>query len=1364
MKKSEIKAKGSEYTTNLQTGEMFVTGSGGGGKGGSAHVATEANNTLRSAAVVKVIEVISEGPIAGICGGARGILINNTPLQNADTTYNFPRVNWDYRVGLPSQSYMAGFASAANEVSVNATLILATPVVRTTTSVNIDSVKVAMLLPQGLTNQNTTNGDLNGSTVSFRIDVKLTSSGSWLLYNNYTINGKTVSPYEAQYRVDRPAGAGLWDIRVTRLTADPTANIKNQTTVARITEIIDVKLGYPDTAVIGLAIDAESVGSSIPIRSYMVKGKIVSVPNNYTEANIAGGTLGTTGTAYSGVWSGVFQQAWTQNPAWVLYDLLTNPRYGMGAYITVSDVDIYSFYDAAVYNDTLVPDGNGGLESRFTFGANLVTQEDAGKLLQLVAGAFRAKLIQINGKWTILQDRPSSPVRNITNSNIIDGQFVYKSTGLFERHTAFNIAWNNRSDRYLQKVSSVEDTVGIARYGYFPIDLAAFGATTEGQAIRMGKWALDSEQNQTETVTFKMGMNGFDLLPNDIFNLFDEDYTGIAGAGRIVSVTGTSVVLDKAVPLTIGSTLSVMLANGTTLESRAIVQTSGTLSSITVASAFSTAVLSRADYVVTTSAAVSRQFKVMNLRFPSDGVVDLECLYHDPSKYSRVELGINIPAPVFSTANAITNSVVLPPTALTFAETAVVNADMTVTRSILASWTAPTLGSFVTGYQVRYSRNGSSSILLDVPTTMVSLPVDADGVYTVNVVAYDGAGRVAGNSLAGTYTIDSNVAGVLGAVGSFFVKGTAALLWNTDDLTVSWLPNGANLTPTQDYLVVVKTAGGVELTREITTDTKYTYTLARNRADNLVLGNIPSSTIQITITPRDLFSRNGATVSATFVNGAPAAVTGLTVFAGTKAATIQWASATDVDVIGYLLWRGTTSTFTPSLSNLVCEGFLNSFTEVNLADSTTYYYKAAAYDIFSRNTAGTGLNISAAASGVTSSGSSINEYQLTGTLFRPNDPSLNSISWTAGTAYQSAGSGAGTTWAVSAGNAAWTSGILYIYYVSGASTLSATTNIVTATAANQVIVATYRGGVNFEAGYGRAYLDGSLVLAGTVAASAIVAGSITATQLAATNLSGIFADLGTITAGNITVNTSGFIRGGQTAYATGTGFHLGYSGAAYKFSIGTGAAGVMSAGLSWDGALLTIAGEVKSLVLASGGNIRSGMTAYATGDGYFLENTAGVTKFAMGSGTAGTLTKGFSYNSSTNVFSVEGELIATGNVLNDAITNAVTSYTQAFTGNLAPPKTFATATIIASLTITTTGKKVVLLASASGQGASTNFALSRDGVQLGGAVTLNASGPVAMNFVDTPVAGTYLYELRLYNGSTTYGAQNRFLMAMEVKK
>ena len=1138
--KDYIVAEGSEYTVNLETGETFITGEKG--KGGGGRTAVEANNTLRSAAVVRIVEVLSEGPIVGICGGARGILINSTPLQNLDGSYNFPRVAWDYRVGLPVQDYMPGFPSASSEVNVASPVLAATPVVRTVSSANIDAIKVVVQLPNGLSSQNLKNGDLNGSNISFRVDTKLTSQGNWVAYNTYTISGKTTSPYESQYRVQRPAGAGPWDVRVVRLTADSTQSaLRNNLSWARMTEIVDAKLGFEDTAVVGIAIDAESVGSSIPTRSYMVKGRIISVPANYNPET----------RVYSGIWNGTFKQAWSDNPAWVLYDILTHERYGMGEFITNSDIDKFSFYDAAVYNDQLVPDGKGGQEPRFTFSTVISTQEAAGKILQLVAGAFNSTLVQINGKWTILQDRPTSPARNITNSSVIDGEFVYKSSGLFDRHTGFNVTWNDRTDRYLLKTSVTEDLVGINRYGYVPYDLAAYGATTEGQAIRKGKWALETELNQTELVSFKMGMNGFDLINNDIVSVFDEDYTETVGEGRILNAVGNKITLDKKVQVNTGAKITFTLADGYTTVMATITNPNEETDTITISAVPAQPILDMSVFIVI-NAVEPRQFKILNLTYPEEGQVQVEAVFHDPSKYNRVELGINIPAPVYSDTNRVTDSVVVPPTDLIFVEQAVRNADNTITRSLLVNWTPAKTGSIATGYYVQYNRDEDSTTYDQTPVAAYTVPISGDGTYNVAITARDGLGRTAGTTLAGTYVVNAETLSALSGVSNLYVKGTTSLNWNTSDLNISWLANAANLKLTQDYEVLVKTNGGVLLHQEIVTSAEFVYTLNQNRADHLRLGGVPSGTLQITVTPRDFFSRKGTATIVTFTNLPPAAVAGLTVYAGYQSANIQWTNLNEPDVVGYMVWRGLSAGFAVSQANLIGEGLINTFKDLPLLDSTTYYYKVAAYDVFSRNVNGTGLNVTSSLGSTTTSGANVNEYVLSGSVFKPNDPNTNSVSWSAGQVYQTLGVGLGTTWAISAGEATWTAGVTFIYYRSGDTFLTATSTLTNAIGTNKIIVATYRGGNLIESGNGNVFTDGSLILAGTVATAQLAVGAVMAENIAVTQLQAISSDLGEMTGGSLTMNSEGFVRGGQVGFAQGDGFFLGGSEGAYKLSIGQG--------------------------------------------------------------------------------------------------------------------------------------------------------------------------------------------------------------------
>ena len=1102
--------------------DLEISGSGGGKGGGGGRPAVEAPNTLRSSASVHIVEVISEGEIVGISGGAQGIYFNDTPLMRADgTTYNFNRAVWDYRVGLPSQPYMKGFSAAESVSTVNADVtILSGPITRTVLATT-DALKVTILLPNGLYLQDTTTGDMNGTSVNFTIDTKITSSGSWGAASSYTIEGKTTSPYERQYRVERPVGtfSGTWDVRITRITADDTSAAKRSAikfeNYTEIQEVKDATTEYDNTAVVGLVVDAQSVGNAVPVRSYLVKGIKVQVPSNYNPVT----------RVYSGTWNGTFQTAWTDNPAWVLYDLITNARYGLGEFIPASRVDKYSFYDASVYNDAGytctsggtyisggVPNGAGGYEPRYTFNTVIASREDAFRVFQTVAGAMRGNLVDFNGLITLLQDRPSSPVKLVTKANVISGNFDYKSSGLFERHTAFNVTYNDKWDRHLQKVVTIDATTqsgafgtalaaAQAKYGYNPIDIAAYGCVTESQALRHGRWAVDTELNQTEIVQFKMSLNGFDLLPGEIIKLYDEDYAAAIGGGRIVSVTGTTVVLDRAVTLTAGSTIDVVLADGTTIETKNIVETSGTVSTFTVASGFSQSVLAGADTIVTTIVP-ARQFKILAIKQDQENQISVEAVFHDPNKYSRVETGVSIATPLFSNALVTSCSA---PNNLTFKETSV-NTDNTIKRSLLVSWQQPASG-IASYYTFMYRANGGSWITINsLKTTVYELVNILGGTYDVKIYAHTAYGNQS-PELAGSYSIVTNAGGLstLNAPTTLVEQNGGGSGFTTQDLNFKWTNPSSNasvLSATlrdfevrivrvsdsvvlRTYYVPLVAAGSVQ-------NSSYSY--VQNQVDT---SNVPSRTVKVEVRCRDTNGNLTAPVSTTFTNPAPAAVTGLTCTGGFGGVNLKWNTIADIDVSGYLVWRDVTSGFTPGIGNLIADLSANAFLSGGLADATTYYYKVAGYDSFIPETdkaSGTGLNISAVSNATTLAPAATNEYQLNGVTWTPNSPSTNSVAWTACTAVKTQGSSIGTSWSITAGNAAWTSGILYIYYVEGATTLSTTTTLTNAVASNKMIVATYRGGSNLEYGDGKAYMDGSYIMAGTIASGQLVTGTAVITQ------------------------------------------------------------------------------------------------------------------------------------------------------------------------------------------------------------------------------------------------------------------------------
>ncbi len=1084
--------------------QQFVEGEKGGGKGGGGggRPAAEAPNTLSSRAIVKIVEVVSEGEIEGLVGGAQGIYINDTPLLSSGGQYNFNRANWDYRVGLPDQPYMAGFPAVESEVTVATVVTTAAPVVRTVSSGTIDSVRVTVALTQGLYVQDTSTGDMNGTSVSFAIDHKPTASGSWTQAGAFTITGKTTSPTEKSYVIQRPAGTGTWDVRLRRITADSgVSSLRNEISFGRMTEIQDVKLPYNDTAYVGVAIDAESVGNQIPKRAYLIKGIRCKVPSNYNP----------TTRVYTGIWNGTFQVAWTDNPAWVLYDLITHERYGLGEFITESDVDKFSFYDAAVYNDELVPDGNGGTEPRFTFNAVLNSREEAVKILNMVASSMRGSLLYANGQIKLLQDRPADPVKLITNANVIDGVFDYRSSGLQERNTAFNVTFNDRSDRYLQRVTTIDASTASGafktalqaaqdRYGYNPTDILAVGATTEGQAIRAGMWAIDTVLNQTEIVQFKMSFEGFDLMPGDIVKVWDQDYTTTFGAGRIVSVSGTTVVLDRPVSLVAGSKIEVMLADGTTIEERNVVETAGSLSTITVSSAFSQAVLEGAVYIMRLATS-ARQFRIIGLRQEETNIVAVEAVFHDPNKYSRIETGISVPASVFSNATVTTTNA---PTGLSFREIQVNDADAGVggiRRSLLVSWVAPTQG-VVRNYALRYRVGSGDWTTVEASSPVYQIDRVTGGLYQVEVFAISMQGNT-GPAATGSYTVVTSGGGAstLNAPTTLQVIGGGST-FSGPDLNIQFTNPASNatvLTATlRDFEVRV-----IETTGSTTVRTVYvpavaagsvqtfSYTYAMNVADGG-----PRRSVQIQVRCRDASGNLSNPATVTFSNPVPTGVGGLTVAASFKNNFVSWDAVSDQDIEGYLVWRGTTAGFTPSSANLVFEGNSTALTDSGLPDATTYYYKVAAFDRFSKSYTGAGLNIVTSGAATTLDPATTNEYRVSGVTWTPNSPSTNSVAWTACTVIKTNGGSAGSTWAVTAGSAAWTSGVLYVYYTEGQTAFQTTTTLSNAVAANKVIVATYRGGTNLEIGDGRAFMDGSLILAGTVAAGQLVTGTAVITESA----------------------------------------------------------------------------------------------------------------------------------------------------------------------------------------------------------------------------------------------------------------------------
>lgn len=534
------------------------------------------------------------------------------------------------------------------------------------------------------------------------------------------ITGKSTSVYETDFIV-LLSGQAPWNIRLRRVTGDTTdIKVQNKTFWQSFTEIISSKLRYPNSALVALQFDSKSFQGT-PTRGYDMKLLKVKVPSNYDPVN----------RIYTGVWDGTFVKKWTDNPAWCFYDLLTNERYGLGGLIDQQFIDKWTLYSVGRYCDELVPDGKGGFEPRFTCNLYLQSRQEAYKVIQDMASIFRAMVYWQSGTLTVSQDAPADPVALFTPANVQDGNFSYTGSSAKARHTVALVTWNDPEDLYRQKVEYVEDTAGIQRYGVIETEVVAIGCTSRGQANRVGRWLLYTEQSEAETVFFKTGIEGSTIRPGHIIEIADPVRAGSRRGGRIRSATTSSVTLDAPISLTgSGHTLSVVLPDGSVQE-RAIASVSG--STVLVASPFGSAPAPESIYVVQSPNLQAQTYRVISAIESEDGI-EINALAHNPSKFDAIENGLELQARQISeltlTPNAPENVVVTESLYESAAE---------VKTLVLVSW-SPVVGA--TSYQVSYKLGDGNFI--NVPETAsnsVEIRDVEDGDYTFRVVAINPVGK-----------------------------------------------------------------------------------------------------------------------------------------------------------------------------------------------------------------------------------------------------------------------------------------------------------------------------------------------------------------------------------------------------------------------------------------------------------------------------------------------------------------------------------------------------------------------------------------------------------------------------------------------
>ncbi|TEV26814.1 host specificity protein J [Escherichia coli] len=522
--------------------------------GGKAHTPVEAKDNLKSTQMMSVIDAIGEGPIEGPVKGLQSILVNKTPLTDTDGNPVIHGVTAVWRAGEQEQTPPEGFESSGAETALGVEVTKAKPVTRTITSANIDRLRVTFGVQSLL--ETTSKGDRNPSSV--RLLIQLQRNGNWVTEKDVTINGKTTSQFLASVILDnlppRP-----FNIRMVRETADSTSDqLQNKTLWSSYTEIIDVKQCYPNTAIVGLQVDAEQFGGQQMTVNYHIRGRIIQVPSNYDPEK----------RTYSGIWDGSLKPAYSNNPAWCLWDMLTHPRYGMGKRLGAADVDKWALYAIGQYCDQMVPDGFGGTEPRMTFNAYLAQQRKAWDVLSDFCSAMRCMPVWNGQTLTFVQDRPSDVVWPYTNSDVVVDDngvgFRYSFSALKDRHTAVEVNYTDPQNGWQTSTELVEDPEAILRYGRNLLKMDAFGCTSRGQAHRAGLWVIKTGLLETQTVDFTLGSQGLRHTPGDIIEICDNDYAGTLTGGRVLSIDAATrtLTLDREVTLPETGAATVNLING----------------------------------------------------------------------------------------------------------------------------------------------------------------------------------------------------------------------------------------------------------------------------------------------------------------------------------------------------------------------------------------------------------------------------------------------------------------------------------------------------------------------------------------------------------------------------------------------------------------------------------------------------------------------------------------------------------------------------------------------------------------------------------------------------------------------------------
>lgn len=700
-----------------------IAGAGGDG-GGRAGGGQEAPDSLQSRAMLSILDLVGEGQIGGLVNGAASIYLDDTPILNPDGSANYRGVTWSSRDGTQDQTVIPGFGSVESAQQVGVKIKKDQPYTFTITNRNASQVRVIISVPQLMIIDD--EGNTNGGTVEYRLEVSV-DGGPFVNSSAGAISGKTRSKYQRNITLALPAPASSWSVRITRLTADSTdTKTMNDLYIESYAEITNSPLRYPNSALVALSIDSSQL-SKIPKRSYLVQGLYIRVPSNYNAIT----------RAYGGIWDGTFALAASDNPAWILYDLLTNERYGLGQFIAASQVNKSKLYQIGRHCDELVPDGFGGFEPRLTINTAIQNQSEAYRLISEITSVFRGMGYWDGGMVDFTIDAPTDPSMVFSQANVIDGLFSYSGSARTDRHSVALITWNDPADRYKQRVEYVEDRELIAKYGIRKLETVAFGCTSRGQAHRVGLWMLYTEKYESDVITFKVGHDAAGVLPGEVVKVHDSFRAGKRMGGRLKGATLTSATLDAGVTLTSSEAIiSIRMPDGSFAE-RTIEQSPGEVDTVSWAAALPEMPVANAIWLMAEKNLQPMLARVVGVQQGSDaGTCTITAVEHNPSKYNAIEHGLALEVMKNSVVDA--NAVIDPSNPNVTEEEYVVVPGVMGTR-LSASWSGmePT-------YEITWRRRGKYAtewVTVSSTSPLFELENVRAGTYEFSLLAVNGLGR-----------------------------------------------------------------------------------------------------------------------------------------------------------------------------------------------------------------------------------------------------------------------------------------------------------------------------------------------------------------------------------------------------------------------------------------------------------------------------------------------------------------------------------------------------------------------------------------------------------------------------------------------